>query len=126
MQIKIVGQALIITSAITFKDIERAKKLSPDCLTVRDEDKNPTFLLTIGDKPALSTLGASFNASNAEGKAQMTLMLPNMAEDKRIAYVTDTYGAALVAAIGAEAHFNSLWESRSAAIAAALNNMEVD
>ena len=74
--LKTVGLAVVITSALGCADIEKAKRFAADSTKLLNEKKEPIFAVTVGESIALSKNGVQFSDDNAEGKAQLTVMVP--------------------------------------------------
>jgi hypothetical protein len=94
-KIKIVGDAVVLTSSIKFADIKTMSKFKPQPLKLKDlETKEIVFVVETAEKASISKFGVAFNAVNADGFAEMTLLIPQT-EDKK-AFVKDTYGYVLL------------------------------
>jgi len=93
---KIVGLALVLTSTLTKVVLETLAKFKPEALIKRDEKGNALFVVQYGNTAAIGSNGVQYNAVDADGYAQLTLMIPSSvkAED-RLQYVVDNYGKAL-------------------------------
>lgn len=76
--LKTLGLAVVITSALGCADIEKAKRFASDSTKLFNEKKEPTFVVTVGESTALSEYGIQFADCNAEGKAQLTIMVPEL------------------------------------------------
>ena len=74
--LKTVGLAVVITSALGCADIEKAKRFAADSTKLLNEKREPLFALSVGNSTALSKNGVQFSDDNAEGKAQLTIMVP--------------------------------------------------
>jgi uroporphyrinogen-III synthase len=124
--VKIVAQALVITSILALDTIQKAAKLLPSALILKDEDKQPLFAIGAGAAGSISSAGVTYNSTSADGKAQATIMLPNgIAADKREDYVRDNFGASLVLLARAEAHTEEALAERQHEIDVVLTGMEV-
>lgn len=98
MNVSIHGNAILITSTVTVKQIETLRKLKPDALTLFEEIgdvKVPVFLVsTTKGEAALDNTGILFDGQNSEGFAQATMMFRCEAADPKEA-IADVYGAGL-------------------------------
>lgn len=101
--IKLLGDAVVITSAIELKKLNLVKKYEPKALVLMEE-KNEIFRVTTGANASISKSGVCFNSADNEGMASMTLTLPaNMATEAKIEYVKEQYGYGLLALNSMEA-----------------------
>ena len=76
--LKTVGLAVVITSALGCADIEKAQRFAADSTKLLDERKEPIFAVSVGEVTALSKMGIQFSDDNAEGKAQLTVMVSEL------------------------------------------------
>lgn len=98
-KVTIAGNSCVITSSMTLADLQLAEKLNPEALILTNEKDDEIFRVSHTEKNAsgyLNKFGATFGSrANAEGKATITLSLPegvsNPAE-----YVEEEYGLALL------------------------------
>lgn len=72
-KIKVLGNALTLTSELKSEEIKKAEKFCPEATTLYTEDKEPYFTVKTGE-PSASRYGVSFNETNSEGKAYMTIV----------------------------------------------------
>ena len=83
-KIKVLGNACTLISTLKSEDIKKATKYCPEAVTLVDEEKNPYFVVKMGE-PSASKFGVSFNETNDEGKAYLTIVgIPRDAETKEI------------------------------------------
>ena len=96
--VKIVGNAVVFTSALKTEELEKVKKFTKSGLKLKDEKGNDIFEIayTPGSHSAISNYGINYGEKNAEGYAQATLMLDEAikAED-RLETVLDVYAIAI-------------------------------
>ena len=97
-QIKVNGNATVITSALVLEDIKLIQKYNPEALTLRggEDGKDPIFKIGVASTGtgSVTKFGATFDATthNSDGKAVITMMLPESIEDVR-EYIADSIGA---------------------------------
>lgn len=92
MKIKVVGKAVVIQS-LPAKDIQSLQIYKPEALVTKNEKDEPIFKVGYNTGAGnASKHGIMFNDVTADGKAQLTLVIPESVEDKK-AYVTETYAA---------------------------------
>lgn len=91
--IKVIGNAVVIESAIKFADIEQVKKYRPDALTLTDEEKNPLFRIDVGSKPQANEFGIVFDGKTHDenGYATYTQLIPATGGNVKDA-IADIYG----------------------------------
>ena len=95
MDIKILGTSATITSKIKFSDLEKLEDFAPEELTLKDEEKEPIFRVSIGPA-SINKNGIQFNNYNANGFAQCTIKLPgDMEQEDRSEFVQNIYGLSL-------------------------------
>lgn len=97
--IKIVGDAVVITSTMKLEDIRTIKKYRPDALTLRGgkDGKEPIFCIAVCNSGTgnINQYGAEFSrASHDDAKlATITKMVPHSDDTDIKEFVADTYGA---------------------------------
>lgn len=103
-QLVVAGSAAILTSDVKLEDWKRIQELSPESLTMVDEDDEPYFKVAVTEGPgSLSKYGIEFadTTTNQEGKATVTVLLDPTAEDK-LALVKKEIGPVLLDLIDLE------------------------
>lgn len=94
MKVKVVGTALMVTSAIKKDMVEQAKHFCPDALKVVDGETGDTlFKVDRAEEASIGKFGVLFNGVSGEGNLTATVVIPDV-EDKA-AYVKENYGLAL-------------------------------
>ena len=98
--VKVVGDAMVLTSGVTFDDIKKVAKYRPEALILKGGKDNKEELFRIGvttGKGNVNQYGVSFakESRGEQGFAQLTIMLPDGAKDVK-EYVSDTYGRAIL------------------------------
>lgn len=108
--IKVLGNAAVITSTLKYEDIKKVQKYRPDALVLRENDE-PVFKVGISEHQLgdCSKYGISFGGSNEAGYATVTTTFGECEDVK--AWLADKYGAAL-------AYLNSMEASLPAVIGA--------
>lgn len=71
--IKVLGSAMTLTSALKKSEIEKAVKFCYDSTVLKDEDNVPYFIVKTGS-PSASKFGVSFNHENETGNAYITMV----------------------------------------------------
>lgn len=97
---KIAGNALIITSKLQLDTVLKMEKFNKDLLCLaetKNDEIRELFRISAGKVSTLSKYGITFAAKDKDGNATATILLPdNVAYDKRVEYVKETYGSALL------------------------------
>jgi dissimilatory sulfite reductase (desulfoviridin) alpha/beta subunit len=86
MKIQITGNAFVVTSALTVKDIQAVAKNAPDKLKIKDEEGNVLFAVSYNEShPSLSNFGIAFGGKTRDEKALATLTgtIPNGTADAK-------------------------------------------
>lgn len=96
-RIKIVGNALVLTSKLQFATIQKMEKYNRDALCLI-EDKNDEeieiFRISTGKTSAINKYGITFMEANKDGFATATVLFPEGTKDKR-EFVKDNYATVL-------------------------------
>lgn len=96
---KIIGNAVVITTAVAMEDLEKLKKYHPETLQLTKENPEgkpeQVFALNTGESVSINKHGIQFNAQNTGGKATATVMIPAYVEDK-VQWVKDELGVAIL------------------------------
>ena len=115
-KIMIAGNAAVVVSSVKLEDWKRALKFEPE-LGLYDEDTGDQLFGVYVDEENAGSLnknGAVFcGTPNAEGYAQITVLMDPTVEDK-LALVTDTLGAALLDLNKVEAQIDEVIEAAKA------------
>lgn len=96
-RIKIVGNALVLTSKLKFATIQKMEKYNPDALClveVKGEDENEIFRIATGKTSNISKYGITFMEANKDGFATATVLFPEGTKDKR-EFVKDNFATSL-------------------------------
>ena len=97
-KIRIVGNALILTSKLKFSTIQKMEKYNADalCLIEKDGDEEvEVFRINTGKLSSISKYGIIFAETNKDGYAVATILFPEGVENKR-EYIKDNYGTTLL------------------------------
>ncbi len=87
-RVLVAGCACVITSLLTYEEIERYKRYHPEALTMVDEDDgHAVFTIDVTDGPGCLTKSrAEFSRmKSADGKATITVLLAPDINDKEAA-----------------------------------------
>lgn len=125
-KVKIVGNAVVITSDLKREEIERVKKYTKDGLKLKDEKGNDVFTIALGENSSISQFGITYGEQNAEGYAQATLLLDESIEpDKRMDTVLDTHAITLTQLNTLETYIRSTATELESTIAGIADSIEV-
>lgn len=89
-KLKAVGRAVVITSDIKLADIQKLKRYNESALVQKDKEGNLLFGVSTANLPSVGAFGISFNDTDPDGKARVTLAVPQSVEDIK-AYVKEEY-----------------------------------
>lgn len=96
-KVKICGDAIVIESTMTIKDLKMIQRFRPDALVLKggEDGKTPVFALGVTCGAAgIGSIGAQFkDAARETGLATMTIVKHYDGDLKE--YIADNYGAAL-------------------------------
>ena len=96
-RIKIVGNAVVLTSKLPFATIQKMEKYNDKALALyaeEDGEVNEIFRIMTGTCASIGKYGIVFNEANKEGFARATVLLPEEVTDKR-QFVKDNFGSAI-------------------------------
>jgi len=122
-QIKVVGDAAIVTSGVMMETLKTLAKYNPKALKLfeKEDDKKAVevFAIGIGGDSNFGKYGIQFPSQNAEGFATATLNIPpNMSAEEKAKYVRDNFGYALLNLNKLEATIGAANEAFQADVAA--------
>ena len=127
-KVTVAGDAIVITSTLPLEAIKTVAKYRPKELTLYggEDGKEPLFAIGVGTNGKVNAFGATFNAAaRTDGKeAQITLFMPNGTKEVKD-YISDTYGAALIALGKLEEKLPAVIEEIKAEKAAIQANIEI-
>lgn len=97
-KVKVVGNAVVITSDLKAEELKNVKKFTKDGLKLKDAKGNEIF--SISCKPntesSISEYGICYGEVNAEGYAQATLLIDETVNaEKRVDVILDNYAIAI-------------------------------
>lgn len=94
--VKVVGQAVVVTSSVKYDDLAMVETYKPEALTLTDEDGNQYFKVGTGSHGSVGKYGITFDSeSRDDNKALVTLHLDYTGENVK-EYLTDKLGGALI------------------------------
>lgn len=132
MNIKVVGQAMVITSAHTVEDLRLIERVAPNELYLySDEAKtDPTFAIAIRDLPkqcgSFDDHGIIYDSADSEGNAQLTVKLPPIAADKREEFLKEYFSGAIIKLLSLENLISETAATIRADQAEAMTNVSID
>lgn len=98
-QINVNGSAAVITSTLKLDDVLLIQKYRPDVLTLRggEDGKEPLFKIGVATSGtgSINKFGVAFDSAthNTDGKATVTMVLPDDINGNVREYIADTIGA---------------------------------
>ena len=100
-KIKVVDQAVVITSSLTNGEISKAVRFFPDALVLKEKNEDgklvPVFAVTMSKNSAeVSRNGICFPEGAKEDKAAVTITIPKTTKDKKMEIIKDYYGKTLM------------------------------
>lgn len=99
MELKLIGNILVVETGLRNEDVKRAQKHAPHALRVRDEDGNDVFILkSVTDVPSGALVAPHALVCNSvkDGLLSASLTVP---ESMDATSVVDSYGKALLSAM---------------------------
>lgn len=95
-KISIAANTMILESEFTLDQLKTLEQFNPDALTLcNDKDELLFKVGTSSGSGALSSMGVVFNTTSSNGKAAVSVALPENLEDRK-AYATDKYTIAIL------------------------------
>lgn len=98
-KLNVLGEAVVITSALKLKEIELVKKFRPDALTLKggEDGKEPIFKIDVGKNADVNKYGAVFTGAtrDEDGFATLTMGLKCECENLK-EELADKFGGALI------------------------------
>lgn len=101
-KIKVVDQAVVITSSLTNKELTRAQKYFPEALILKEKNEDgklvPVFAIEPAEIPYVGKSGIVFPVTKgtSEEYASVTVTIPKQSKTARTEYVKDNYGKVLM------------------------------
>lgn len=101
MNVKVVGNNVIITTVVSLEELKELNKRKPEALVLTEKNGDKVkeiFRVGVGES-SLSVYGAAFSGNtNTEPKlAMLTLDISGKSEEMDVKeYIADTYGAAIL------------------------------
>ena len=99
-KIKVVDQAVVLTSALTNEELAKAQKYFPQALVLTDKDEDGKNVVTyaVGQtsgEGSIGKYGIEFPKGAAAEKASVTILIPKMGKKEKETFVKDEFGKAL-------------------------------
>lgn len=132
MNIKVIGQAMVITSAHTVEDLRLIERVAPKelCLYSDEAKANPTFAIALRDRPnqcgSFDNNGIIYDSADSEGNAQLTVKLPPVTADKREEFLKEYFSGAIIKLLALENNLSETAEVIRADQATAMANVSID
>lgn len=125
-KIIIAGNSCTIESKYTTEELMTLKKYKPECLTLKDENKKPVFMIDIGSAGSVSSAGIVFNGTTHDGKglACLTQMMPAGVIDAN-SWIMDNIGMSILKLNELEAGIASCLDRVCADVAAVEDTISV-
>lgn len=121
-KIKKVGQALVLTSAITAQEYDKIVKFEPKALELRNEKGELTFKVQTSYGASLSKYGISFDAVDKDEHLQLTIMTYANSKEK----IMDSYASILADLVKVEAQVVAAGEKVNDLFASVEGSIEVE
>lgn len=126
-KVKVLGDAMVVTSGLRAEDIKKISKQQPASLKLYDEEtKDEVFAIGFAETASVTEHGVCFDGTNAEGNAIATIKLPaGMDAEKKTKYITEKYGTVLGNLNFAEERISLKIEEFNTNMAEVANNIEI-
>lgn len=95
--IKVIGDAMVVTSAIKMEDIKLLQRLDADSLVARDKNDEPVYAVFTGDSGFMGDAGIRFTGADSNGFATVTILLPPASQTEREKFIKENYAMAITA-----------------------------
>ena len=126
MNIKLAGQALIITSTITKKELEDATIFGQQALKVTDENGHEKYRIMAGDEGVIKPFGCTFTGYNRDEQLTCTIMVPQFNNDAdRDSCLKQAYGVALAKLAEHEPTIKAQINALQQTVEGAFENIEI-
>ena len=96
-RIRIIGNALVLTSKLKFETIQKMEKYNRNALClieVKNDEETEIFRIGTGKVSAISKYGITFMEADKDGFATATVLFPEGVADKR-EFIQDNFATAL-------------------------------
>lgn len=129
-KITIVGDAVVVTSALKLEDIKTIAKYRPNELVLKggEDGKEPIFAIGITTGTGnISVMGASFGreANDGSGKAAITMVMSGAPTEDVKEWAADKLGSAIINLNALEAKLPAVLEAIAAEKATVMENISV-
>lgn len=132
MKIQMLGDAIVITSALKTEDIQKTARFNSNALTLRKQEvedgpKDPVFKILLGPAGGINRHGVIFDSTDDNGYARTTLASEPVAMtmQERVDEFASTHAQAIAYATELEAQVTAALVDIDAATATALESIEV-
>jgi hypothetical protein len=95
MKITVISGIAVFTSAVLMSDLETLKKVTPEVLIAKNEEKEIEFVVDTGSKGSVGTYGITFDKTDASGFASTSVEIGNIPADKVKEFIATKYGKAI-------------------------------
>ena len=97
-KVKVIGNAMVVTSALKMEELKKLEKFSPASLILKDEKDEPIFKISAGNNGKLNGVSAVFNGVSHDGQGYATLTMGvNVGQNEDVKeVVTEVFATALM------------------------------
>lgn len=126
-KVTVLGNALVISSALKLEDIRTLEKYAPEALQLKNEDKEVVFAVGAGKSGDVSKYGVTFadELPDGSGLAAITMTHSYKADDNIPSKVADLFGQALANLNRVEAQAPAALDDVAARKAAIMENVVI-
>lgn len=130
-KVKVVGEAVVVVSAMKLEDLKTIAKYRPEALTLKggEDNKEPIFRVYVGgdSEGGLNAYGAQFGSETHDDEklATITMGLGDIDERSVEDYIADELGSAIMNLNALEATLPEVLESIKADKATVLESISV-
>lgn len=131
MNIKIVGDAMVVVSEVNLDTIKKLEKAFPESLILRENDPAnnemiPVFRVCSGKTASFSNNGIAFTGAAAEGKATCTMLLMADTAEKKEQFIKDNLAKGILRMVRLEEQIVGAAEELEATYATAMACVSVE
>lgn len=98
-KINVMGDAVVVTSAVKFEDLRTVEKYRPEALLVKggEDGKDVVFTVSTHGEGCISKYGVTFSGESREGEKLACLTLNVQCDTDDLSdFITDKLGAAII------------------------------
>lgn len=125
MKITVISGIAVFTSAVLMSDLETLKKVTPEVLIAKNEDKEIEFVVDTGSKGSVGTYGITFDKTDASGFASTSVEIGDVPADKVKELIATKYGKAIAKMNSFEEVAPERIALAKAALETAMNNITI-